>query len=235
DSIVKSRRSRNDDRPTIHLPAQVRALVAPARQEIVDVLESAGPCSVAELAALVGRPADALYHHLRQLTRVGLIAEVDRCKHGRRVYTVYDLRIRPLRLSYAPPVRATDVARVVTASQRISGREFRRALESRSAQSTGPQRTLWGSRVKGWVSKEQLARINQLLAELNATVRAGHPATGTTPISVSFVLSPSPPSPRRRINRNSNHGDDHDAKQPSNVRRFVANRLRDGRRSFARR
>src|SRR5258708_23441653 len=52
---------------------QLAALAAASRQEIVDVLEQMGTVSVAELAAALYRPADALYFHLRALTRVGLV------------------------------------------------------------------------------------------------------------------------------------------------------------------
>lgn len=44
---------------------QLAALAAAARQEVVDVLAEMGSVSVAELAAALGRPADALYFHLR--------------------------------------------------------------------------------------------------------------------------------------------------------------------------
>jgi DNA-binding transcriptional ArsR family regulator len=170
----------------------VRALTAPARQEIVDALESAGPRSVAELAALLGRPADALYHHLRRLERVGLLTTVERRKLGRHAFAVYDLSRRPLRLSYAAPVRAADVARVVLAAQRLTWREFRRALAAGTGVSEGPLRTLRGGRAKGWLGPRELARVNQCIEELMLAVAAGRPAPGATPISLSFVLAPSP-------------------------------------------
>jgi len=184
------------DGPKIRSPAQVRALIAPARQEIVDVLESAGPCSVSALAALVGRPADALYHHLRRLVRAGLVVEVERRKEGRQVFAMYDVCMRPLRISFDAPIRRKDIARVFAAAHRMSWREFSRALEANAGVTDGPRRTLWGSRAKGWATPERLTRINRLLAELNEIVRTGGPIAGAVPISVSFVLSPSPPADR---------------------------------------
>jgi DNA-binding transcriptional ArsR family regulator len=170
----------------------VRALVAPARQEIVDVLESAGARSVAELGALLGRPADALYHHLRRLEQVGLVALHERRQNGRHVFAVYDLCTRPVRLNYAAPVRHGDIARVVAAAQRLTWREFRRALAAGTGVVEGPQRTLRGGRAKGWATPERLARVNALVEELLLTVAEGKPAANATPISVSFVLAPSP-------------------------------------------
>lgn len=203
-SIVKPARlpaARQRAAPARLTPAQMRALIAPARQEIVDVLESAGPCSVAELGGLLGRPADALYHHLRRLVQVGLVAEQERRKSGRHVCAVYDLGQRPIRLSYAAPIRRADVARVVSAAQRLTWREFRRALLAGAGVSEGEQRTLRGGRAKGWATRARLTRVNELLEELVATIAAGTPEEGATPISLAFVLAPSPAKPGARSTR----------------------------------
>jgi len=52
---------------------QLTALTSSARQEIVDVLSQMRTVSVGELAATLGRPADALYYHLRVLKQAGLV------------------------------------------------------------------------------------------------------------------------------------------------------------------
>jgi len=184
-------------------PAQVRALVGPVRQELVDVLESAGPSSVAELGAHLGRPADALYHHLRRLEKVGLVVERERRKEGRHVFAVYDLARRPVRLNYAAPVRSADIGRVVAAAQRLTWREFRRALAAGTGVSEGPRRTLRGGRAKGWATPQRLTRVNELLEELVVTLAGGRPEPDATPISLSFVLAPSPSSCAPRAHQNT--------------------------------
>src|SRR5262245_6292104 len=171
--------------------AHARALVTPARQEIVDVLEAAGPSSVARIAELTGRPADALYHHLRRLERVGLVVATRR-KQGRHVFAVYDVVRRPLRLARG----GADVAAVMGAAQRQAWREFQAALESGAGLTEGPRRTLWGSRSRGWLSPAQLQRANELLSELCATLRAGEPAPGRVPVSLTFLFAPVPARPR---------------------------------------
>ena len=64
---------RGDQSHVIRTKKQVGALVSSVRQEIVDVLCQMGTVAVAELAAALGRPADAIYYHLRVLKRVGLV------------------------------------------------------------------------------------------------------------------------------------------------------------------
>lgn len=196
-------------------PAQVRCLIAPARQELVDLLESAGPSSVAELGALLGRPADALYHHLRRLVKAGLVRELERRKNGRHAFAVYDLGRRPIRLSYAAPNRPADIARVVAAAQRLTWREFRRALAAGTGVADGPQRTLRGGRAKGWATPSRLARVNELIEELMVTLAAGTPEEGGVPISVSFLLAP---SPAKRAAREGSRGRAGKTSNPRNVR-----------------
>lgn len=193
--------------PTITKPAQVRALVAPARQEIVDALETAGPCSVAALGALLGRPADGLYHHLRVLERVDLIREVERKKVGRRVYVVYDLARRPLVMSYEKPVRSKDVESVVGALQRIAMRDFRRALARGAGPTHGDERVVWGARASGWLTPADIRELNRLLAMALELVRAARkPAAGRADsarrcVGLQFVLAPSEQRTRRGARR----------------------------------
>jgi hypothetical protein len=167
--------------------AQVRALAAPARQDVVDVLNAAGRLT--------------LYHHLARLTKAKLIAVVDEKRVGRRTAAVYDLCVRPLRLTYAGPAKPKDIAKVIAGAQRMTWREFQRALRGGGATTEGPQRTLWGARAKGWATPERLARINQLLAELLETVGGGKPEPGATAVAVSFLLAPAYRSPRAKAVR----------------------------------
>ena len=180
----------------IRTAAQVRALRSPTRQEIIDALASSGPASAAELAALLNRAPDALYFHLKSLLKVGLVIERDARKTGRHVAAIYDLPAHPMRLSYAKPVRKQDIAAVVTSAVRLSLRDFQRGLDAGAA-SDGPRRVLWGGRVKGWVRGEDIERLNQLIQEAHAILRAGRPGDGTIPLTLGFVLAPATPAPKK--------------------------------------
>src|SRR3954470_21989321 len=52
--------------------AQLEALTAPVRHDILDRVIAKGPMTVAEIGAALGRQPTAIYHHLRQLEAVGL-------------------------------------------------------------------------------------------------------------------------------------------------------------------
>ncbi len=173
----------------IRRPAQLRALASPARQEVIDALVAAGPLSVAEIAAHLGRAADSLYFHLRQLEKVGLIREIERRQSGRHVAVVYDVPGRPMRID--PNLAAPKpLGAVISGVLRLAQRDYRRSLSDPRTVIDGPCRELWGGRVKGWVAPEDLTRVNALLEELQRVVRDGRPGEGRRGVSFTFVLAP---------------------------------------------
>lgn len=173
----------------IDRPRQLRALASPMRQEVIDALVAAGPLSVAELAAHLGRAADSLYFHLRVLKRVGLVLEVDRRRNSRHVAAVYDVPGRPMRIvQEGAPARSMDA--VVSSVLRLAQRDYRRGLKDQAARVEGQTRNLWGGRVKGWVADEDLPRINALIEELQGIIRRGRPGPERRGIALAFVLAP---------------------------------------------
>ncbi|MDX2016714.1 MAG: winged helix-turn-helix domain-containing protein [Planctomycetota bacterium] len=174
----------------IDRPAQVRALASPARQEIVDALEAAWPCTIAELAGLVGRPADALYFHVKRLIKVGLIVETAARERGVGIAAKYDVVARPLRLSYGPGIARRDIVKVVAAAVRQSAREYEAAARDPLVAGDGPDRLVRGGRAKGWLTPVETRRAMKLLDDLAALMRAGKPRRGARPMAFGYLLAP---------------------------------------------
>lgn len=172
--------------------ARLAALASPVRQEIVDALETGGACTMAELAARMGRPADALYFHVRKLVGVGLLVEAGRVRAGPTASAaLYDVCARPLRIDRsAASARSMDA--IVTGVLRLAARDYRRALTHASAVAAGAGRNHWAGRVRGWLSPRDLARLNGLLEEIHALMRTGGPGEERAPISVVVAMSPLP-------------------------------------------
>ena len=171
--------------------SEIALLASPARIEIVDTLEAIGRAvTVAELAVQLGRPADALYYHLRQLARSGLIEE-EASIDGRR----YRSRTRSgdrLRLRYRPgaTANAREVGRVAKSVLHVAERDFQRALADPKTVVEGPQRQLWAARGKGWVGPNQLAEINRLLHRLMDILQQARAPENETLIALTWALSP---------------------------------------------
>lgn len=183
-------------------PAAARALASATRQEIVDALSSAGPCTVARLADLLGRRPDALYFHLRTLERVGLVRQRPESAEDSNNGVIYELPASSVRLDYKSAPRS-DLVRVVRNAVKLSLREFER--ECLAGRSTGPEgrRVLWGGRVMGWVNETELASINSLLDSLHSVLRQGRPGPNRRAVSLGFLLAPSGFGERSRTSTKS--------------------------------
>jgi DNA-binding transcriptional ArsR family regulator len=171
---------------------QLRVLVPPVRQEIVDGVAAIGPCSVAELAALLGRRPTALYHHLARLEQVGLLLREPGASDGRgRPRARYDVPGRPVLVDMAALSvggRAL-VEKYVAAMLRNARRGYARAQRSTRPAHAGPRRTLWAASWKGWLSRAELARANQLLGDLIDLLQRGKSGRGRRLMQLTFVLS----------------------------------------------
>ena len=186
-------------RGPIENPKEIELLASPTRIEIVDTLESlGGEASVAELAAQLGRPADGLYYHLRQLAEGGLLVETA-TPEGRRYRTRLPEGER-LRLRYKPGknANAKAVGDVAASVLRVAGRDFKRAIADPDAVAEGALRELWAARNKGWVGDVELAEINRLLMRINMLLHRPRTTTRNRLVALSWILAPVDAKPARR-------------------------------------
>jgi len=186
-------------RGPIENPKEIELLASPTRIEIVDTLESlGGEASVAELAAQLGRPADGLYYHLRQLAEGGLLVETA-TPEGRRYRTRMPEGER-LRLRYKPGknANAKAVGDVAASVLRVAGRDFKRAIADPDAVAEGALRELWAARNKGWVGDVELAEINRLLMRINMLLHRPRTTTRNRLVALSWILAPVDAKPARR-------------------------------------
>lgn len=138
------------------------------------MLEQMGTVSVAELAAALGRPADALYFHLRALARVGLVRRAGyRARPGGQE-ALYRTVARELRLQYEPRNAANRraVSAIVASMLRLANRDFGRSFQPGNVIVSGPHRELWSLRKVGRLSRAQLAQLNARIRGLVQGVSA---------------------------------------------------------------
>lgn len=189
-------------RGRVESPAQLAALTSPVRQEIIDTLEGlGGEAAVADIATHLGRPADGLYYHLRELVRTGLLRELadGRDRSGRRYRTIAPPGERlSLRYTRGRSSNVKAVDRVVGSLLRTAKRDFSRALTAGTAVTEGPRRELWAARTKGWVNDADLAEINRLLVRLNELLQQTPQKDREHLMSLAFVLAPIAAQPVRR-------------------------------------
>jgi len=179
---------------------KIAVLAAPARIEIVSMLEAlGGTATVAALAAQLGRPADGLYYHLRALVGAGLIEE-DAGSGGGRRYRSTSPRGQRLRLRYKPgaTANAKAVGRVAASVSRLAQRDFARALSQGGTVVEGPSRELWAARLRGWLDAAALAEVNRLLRSLTELFDRSRPTRTGKIIALQWILAPIDAMPARR-------------------------------------
>jgi DNA-binding transcriptional ArsR family regulator len=178
------------DKYVIEDKRQMRALAAATRQEIIDVLPGMGAVSVAQLAAVLQRPADSLYYHLRILTRVGLVLEAgERRRHGRRE-TLFRAVAREISLRYQLGKKGNgrQINAIVASMLRLSIRDFGNAFGAAKAAAAGPHRELWALRKTGWLSRSQLGEVNRCMEKILRVMSQSQ--RGGRLYGVSVVLNP---------------------------------------------
>ena len=183
---------------TISEPAQLQVLASPLRQEILDLLARTGDAQVSEIAALLGRPADSLYYHLRELTRVGLVVSSRARANGRRGEMLFRAAHREptLRHDVSPRGNTPAVASIVGSMLRLGIRDFRNASASAEVCTHGPRRELWALRVTGWLDADQIAGINRRIHDLKDAV--ARPRSRGKLYAITILLTPLTHRTRRK-------------------------------------
>lgn len=171
---------------------QIRALGSPARQAIVDALETTGPCSALELGQVLGRTSDRLYYHLQILKKAGIVRSHRERNRAGRLQERFDLPGRPTLLRYIPsdPKNAAAVTRLVGAALRDAHRAFGKAFKH-GAVVQGAGRTLWAGRRTGWLSVSEVRQLNVLLHQIVRVLeRPRHRRRSARLYSFTFAFSP---------------------------------------------
>ncbi len=189
-------------------PSQVAAVSSPLRIELLEHLLLAGRSSVADLAALMGRPATALHYHVRVLHAAGIVRVAGQKRAGRRSEALYQLAATAFAVAGKPREKVGDAVRTLGATLRLAQRESGRAMRAGLAHQDGPLRSFHSRRLRAALSRSELRRANRLLDELEALfslsveekigerrVGDGHgraaPAPADQMVSLTFVLTPS--------------------------------------------
>jgi predicted transcriptional regulator len=178
---------------------QLLAMISPGREDILDAVAAMGSCTVADLAAFIGRSPHGLYYHVRALRDCGLLLETHQSGEGKRATSRYDLPGRPLHVRYDLNTERSRRAVIALSRTRLrsASRGFARACRPDTGTVSGPRRNLWVARWKGWLSQQELKEANQLLWRLVKLLRPkpGGGGAERTCHEFTFVLAPIVPQP----------------------------------------
>lgn len=188
--------------------AAARAVFAsPLRLELVDTLQRLRGASIRELARATGRPADALYFHVRKLLRAGAVVEQGRRATGRRPEAVFAVAAAGLRVDPEDRSSAARVARHAAARSvlRMAGRHYEAAVASGVVRQEGARRNVCFARTKAHLDPAALAGLHRRVDDLVAFLRRCEAQSSKSstrsrgePCVLTLVLSPLVPAAGRR-------------------------------------
>jgi len=153
-------------------PKQRRALRSPIRLEILGYFVTSDGMSIADIAERMGRPASALYYHIRILEEVGVLQKVGERPGTKRGEALYDL----VADRFAYPTKAgsasegRDAVKAMSVAFRAAERDLEAVLLSRKKLSEGKKRKYFAARLHCRASKSTLAKVSKLLREVESII-----------------------------------------------------------------
>jgi predicted ArsR family transcriptional regulator len=179
--------------------AQMRALASPVRIEIVGVFQSHGAMAIRELAEKLSRPADGLYHHVRQLQKAGILQVSQMRRVGKRDEAVFELTAERFGHTEQPktPAMRRAILKTATAALRLANREFRRNVlaqnpaktEVSPSQADCPSRARL-SRQRSWLTDEDVLELIAMLDRIDSFLKERMERKQGVPFALTTVLVP---------------------------------------------
>jgi hypothetical protein len=188
--------------------------MSPVRLEIAEALRLLGTASIAEVAGVLNRPADALYRHFRQLMAAMFVKEAGVRKNGRNLEMVYELAAEDFVVDFSAATRreANEAIHQATANlMRATERAVRDASAMEEIDPTGGNFSL--NYELSWLTAADFKRAGLLVAQLKELMDKGK-RKGEGKLYLSFaVITPvnrkrgaKPDQPKVRVPRSTRAG-----------------------------
>lgn len=173
-------------------PRIIALVGSPQRFEILASLGNGGPATAAELGERLGRSPHSLYFHLRKLEEAGVVRVCETREVRGQIERTWEAAAeRVLVGSGGQRGSASAAAGAADAMLRLTSRELRRGL-ARAERVPGEEGTLIGVRMKGRLDEKSLARIRELVEEMEALIRKSQAIRGGRMHAITVVVTPAP-------------------------------------------
>jgi len=165
-------------RPSLHFvvnPKVWAVLTAPVRLEIVEAMRMIAPCSIADVAAALDRPADALYRHVEKLKRAGLVVDAGERSSGRRTERVFDLIADDFRVGFRnTTLRTANRAYndTIQSILKIASRTARDAANAGALEAMGDDRNIVGKVEHAWLTREEFHAVRAMMMGMKEYIDA---------------------------------------------------------------
>lgn len=175
-------------------PDQRSALASPLRLEILGLFIAPEPLSIADMAAMMGRSAGSLYHHVGILEKAGLLKRSGTRPKGKRYEALFRPAATRIQMEAEAPGGDDDQMAVKTmaAAFRMAERDLEAGLRDGTCVADGPGRTLYATRMHLRASPQFLKKLNkhlQGIEDLLTAEAAREPKPGPDDQHLSLTLA----------------------------------------------
>lgn len=176
---------------TLQRADQVRALASPTRHAVYQAVQHQGEASVRDIAAQLGRHPASLYKHIDILEESGIIWEVGTRATGKRDARVFGSQWWWIRHNSSDSEMTDALNAYVQSQLRNAGRKMAESFET-NAVTRGRSRDTCFASVFGWLTKEELGELNDLLDQVTDLMKDKFRRPGTRLIGTMPLLYPVP-------------------------------------------
>jgi DNA-binding transcriptional ArsR family regulator len=157
-------------------PAAWSVLMSPVRVEVAEALRLAGPCSIADIARTLDRPADTLYRHVDALRRAGFVREAGLRKGARNIEQLFDVTaddFAPAFEGVSPAAQARVISRASESLLRATARTIRDSSRAGSLVLHEGSRNFSINYELSWLTPEAFGEVRALIGRLKKLMDAG--------------------------------------------------------------
>lgn len=152
-------------------PEAWKVLVSPVRSEIIEAIRLLGPCSIADIAAMLDRPADALYRHIAKLQEGGFVVDAGYRKGERNVEQLFDTVADDFVIDFHDGSGAAENEAIVATANcflKAMGRVVRDSAAARQLDFKPDTRSISINYELAWLTPEKFQEVRALIRRLKA-------------------------------------------------------------------
>jgi len=160
----------------VQSPAQWSVLASAVRGEILEALRLLGPCSLADIAQTIDRPADSLYPHLEQLQEAGFVVPAGFRKGARNVEQLIDVVAEDFAIDFHDATGAAENQAIIdtaNAFMKASARALRDSAAARQLDFRPETRNLAINYELSWLTNEAFQEVRGLVRRLKQLMDEG--------------------------------------------------------------
>jgi hypothetical protein len=177
----------------VRSPEAWSVLVSPVRAEIAEAIRLLGPCSIAEIASTIDRPAESLYQHLELLQQAGFVTQAGFRKGSRNVEQLFDAVADDFMIDFHDGTGAAENKAVVTTANsflKAMARALRDSAAARQLEFHPDRRNISINYELSWLTEAAFQEMRGLVRRIKQLMDEGKKSREGRLYMTLFIATP---------------------------------------------